>query len=104
MSTMAPARAAQLLFLLLMVILMVNGTPVRSLRISLVTSEEGVFVGKGPSVSVGEVVQVPVPPEPLPKSEPDAEEAFVSCFLQELTNGAMVAKPSAPMNPFFKKS
>ena len=62
------------------------------------TNDEGVFVGKGPAVSAGDVVQVPefVPPEVL--------AASALSFLHALASGAMAAKPKAAIKPFFKKS
>jgi len=59
MSTSAPESAAQLFFEFVIEILMVSNTPVRSALISLRAREEGVCVGKGPSVSVGATMQVP---------------------------------------------
>src|SRR5690349_20149246 len=59
MSTSAPESAAQLFFELVIEMLMVSNTPVLSALISLRNREEGVCVGKGPSVSVGATVQVP---------------------------------------------
>ena len=111
MSTIAPDKAAQLLFLLLIVILIVNATPVRSLLISFVTSDEGLLVGKGPSVSVGEVVQLPlvvpveVPvdvPVEVPVLVPESEVASLS-FLQP-ASGAIALMPNAAIKPFLKKS
>ena len=95
---MAPASAAQLLFILLTVILIVSGTPVLSLLISPLTNEDGDFVGKGPAVSVGDRGQGPVE---LP--EPTDVSLFVSLsLLQEFARGA---RTDSPMNarPFFKK-
>src|SRR5690349_13919481 len=103
MSTMAPAKAAQLALALLMVILMVSGTPVRSLRISAVTSDEGVCVGKGPAVSVGEVVQLPSELVPAFELEIDVVVRPESSFLQALIRGATVPTPKAARKPFFKK-
>src|SRR5690349_11181199 len=100
---MAPARAAQLLFLLLIVILIVNGTPVRSLRISFVTREEGDLVGKGPAVSAGEVVQEPgvvVVPVPVPVSV--SVPFKMSSLLQAPASGAMAASPKTA-RVFLKK-
>src|SRR5215217_3417988 len=99
---MVPASAAQLLLLLLTVKLMVRGTPVRSLVMVLFSKEEGVFVGKGPAVSTGDVVHTPdavfvVVPDP--EVEPAAS---TSALLQALVNGAMAARPRKA-KLFFKK-
>jgi hypothetical protein len=66
-STIAPAKAAQLAFLFWMVMFIVNGTPVRSLVISDFTNDEGLLVGNGPAVSDGVTLQVEEPEE-LPVS------------------------------------
>ena len=85
---------------------MVNATPVLSPVISLFTSVLGDLVGKGPSVSVGVVVQVPeVEPEPVDVEsvpEVELEELPDVSFLQAFANGAIAAKPNAA-NPFFRK-
>jgi hypothetical protein len=85
---------------------MVKATPVLSLLISDRTNELGVLVGKGPAVSVGEVVQVVelVPPV----EEPDPDVVSVSelpevSFLQAFAKGAIAARPRAA-NPFFKNN
>jgi hypothetical protein len=102
---MAPDNAAQLFVRLLMVILIVSGTPVRSLLISLLTSEEGDFVGKGPAVSMGDVEQEPDVVVSVLPSVLVLEEAVLSfSFLHALANGATDANPRAAMKPFFKKS
>ena len=80
---------------MLMVSLMISGMPVLSLVISDVTRLDGVFVGNGPAVSVGEVVQVPLsfvvdPPSPA-----------TSSFLHELTSGMTKAAPRVAI-PFLK--
>ena len=80
---------------------MVNGTPVRSDRISVSTSDDGVLVGKGPSVSEGVTVQLPVV-VPVDVPVPDVEAASTSVFVQPV-NGITMLMPSA-VNPFFKKS
>src|SRR5689334_4935151 len=98
MSTSTPDRAAQLLFLFLIVILTVKATPVLSSLISDRTYELGDFVGNGPSVSVGETVQEPEEP---PELESVSSVESVS-FLQALANGAIAARPRAA-NPFFRK-
>ena len=85
---------------------MVKATPVLSLLISDRTSVLGVLVGKGPSVSVGEVVQVV---ELVPPVEVESEvvvsvlELPSVLFLQASAKGAIAARPRAA-NPFFKKS
>jgi hypothetical protein len=82
---------------------MVNATPVLSPTIFDFTNELGVLVGKGPSVSVGEVVQVV---ELLPPVEPEVvlvSELPELSFLQALARGTIAARPRAA-NPFFKKS
>jgi hypothetical protein len=84
---------------------MVNGTPVLSPIILLVTNEEGVFVGNGPSVSEGVVVQLPdeVVPDVVP--DPDVVEVVpVLCLVQELSNGKTTVKPKSVAPPFFIKS
>lgn len=85
-----------------MVILMVKGTPVLSLVISVITNEDGDFVGNGPSVSDDVEVQVPVvPPEPV--SVPELDPDPVS-FLQELASGATKAAIPKADIPLRKKS
>lgn len=103
MSTIAPAKAAQLLLRLFTVILIVNGTPMRSLVIVLVTSDEGDLVGKGPAVSEGVAVQAS---DVDPVVSLDVEllpDVKVSSLLQECANGAMVARPKTA-RLFFRKS
>jgi hypothetical protein len=84
----------------------VNATPVLSLLISDCASVLGDLVGKGPSVSVGDVVQVValLPPveEPVPEVSVSVVLPEVS-FLQALAKGTIAARPRAA-NPFFKKS
>jgi len=95
------------LFLLLIVILTVRGTPALSLTILEVTKLEGVFVGKGPSVSVGATVHEPEEePEPGVEPEPDVVAAVPATsvsFLQAVYKGATNATPKAAIQ-FFKKS
>jgi hypothetical protein len=83
-----------------------SGIPVLSLRISFVTREDGVFVGKGPAVSDGETVHEP---ELVPVADPLVEEpgallAIVAVSFAQPASGASVAKPNAAINPFLKKS
>jgi hypothetical protein len=81
---------------------MVKATPVLSLVISLLTSEEGVLVGKGPSVSVGLTVHDPEEvPDPVPElvSEPLVLLPVVSL---PQARGATAIMPNAA-NPFLKK-
>ena len=86
---MAPASAAQLVFLFCMVMFTASGTPVLSSIILLRWYEEGWCVGNGPCVSVGASVQAPV-------------VVVVPSFLQAFINGATATKPNA-VKLFFKK-
>jgi hypothetical protein len=92
-------------FRLLTVIFIENGKPARSLLISFVTSDEGDFVGKGPAVSVGDMLHEPddVPPS-VPEPVPDSIVSVRSLLLHEPTSGVTAAKPKAAMMPFFKKA
>ena len=82
-----------------MVNLIVKSTPVLSSLISLRTSEEGVFVGKGPSVSDGLTVQSPVVVVPPVVSV--VSGVVTSSF--EHAKGTMLARPKTA-RPFLKKS
>jgi hypothetical protein len=98
----APASAAQLAFEFLMVMLTANNTPDLSSRISERTYDEGVCVGKGPSVSVGVTAQLPEPvPVPVPDPEPELE--VTSAFLQAawMIKGTEVAPISMLRRNFF---
>src|SRR5436190_22148415 len=87
MSTIAPSRIAQPLFLLRIVSFTVSATPVLSDRMSAIASDEGLFVGNGPSVSVGVIGQDPL-------------LSAVSSFL----HAAMKGNTTAPIPSFFKNS
>lgn len=67
MSTSAPARAAQPVLLLAMVMVAVSRWPALPSRMSPRTYEAGILVGNGPSVSVGATAQLlaPVPVVPV---------------------------------------
>lgn len=78
------------------VILMVSATPVRSDRISPFTKDEGVLVGKGPAVSVGDTEQ-----EPLPVLPP-VSVVVMESFLHACASGTMAEAPKAAINPFFR--
>jgi hypothetical protein len=82
---------------------MVKATPVLSPVISLFTSVLGDLVGKGPSVSVGETVQLLLLEESVPEEELELSSLLPEFFLQLPASGAMAASPKAA-NPFFKKS
>jgi hypothetical protein len=108
MSTIAPAKAAQLAFLFWIVMFIVSGTPVLSLVISDFTNDEGLLVGNGPAVSDGVTLQVEETEE-LPVSvawvlSVTLESVDESSSLpQELIMG--IAKDPNPTNPNpFKKS
>ncbi len=77
---------------------MVKATPVRSSLISLRTKEEGVFVGKGPSVSVGVTVQLP---EVVVVVVEEVEVVDAVSFLQALMAGITMPIPNAA-SPFRK--
>jgi hypothetical protein len=77
---------------------MLNATPVLSSRISVRIKDDGVMVGKGPAVSVGETVQLP---DPLP--EPEPLPLPVSVVLVFLQAAKITGADAAPMNMFFKK-
>ena len=79
---------------------MIKGTPDRSLRISFVTRDEGFFVGNGPAVSVGEIVQAPEPPVSVPSR---VDGSVTVSFLQPGAIGAIIARPRAA-KLFFKKA
>ena len=68
-------------------------------------SDEGDFVGKGPAVSVGDMLHEPddVPPS-VPEPAPDSIVSVRSLLLHEPTSGVTAAKPRAAMIPFFKKA
>jgi hypothetical protein len=94
---MAPDKAEQLVLVFFIVILIVKATPVLSRRISDLTNEEGVMVGKGPAVSVGDTVQVPepeLPPELLPELLLATES-----FLQA---SRIIGTEAAPIRKFFR--
>ena len=98
MSTITPAKAAQLLLVFFTVIVIVNPMPVLSSRISDLTRDEGVMVGNGPAVSVGAITQVPEE-LPLPELVLELLLETISLFLQaSINNGTDVA----PINKFFK--
>ena len=88
------------MFVFSIVNFMVKATPVLSSRISLLTKDEGDFVGKGPSVSLGDTVQEPLVVPPV-VSVPVSGDAV--SFLHEFTKGTMPAMPNAA-RPFLKKS
>jgi hypothetical protein len=99
---MAPAKIAQLALVFLMVILIVNPTPVLSLTIFAVTNDEGDLVGNGPAVSVEVTVQV-VEVEPpvlvaVVVSVATDEELLLS-LLQALITGMVNAPNPANPNP-----
>ena len=110
MSTKAPDTAAQLLLELLMIILMVNATPVCPSTILLLTYDEGDLVGYGPAVSDALAVQEVLVVELLLEEEllllEDEVlevllvEGVAVSFLQELARGAIKATPSAAIPPF----
>ncbi len=94
---MAPARAAQLPFVFLIVILIVNATPVLSSFISDLTNDEGVIVGNGPAVSEGDTVQLPDPVS-VPVSLPSSKSSFLqACRI----NGTDVAPIRNCLRNFF---
>lgn len=95
---MAPCNAAQLLLVFRMVAFIVNATPVLSSRISVRTNDDGVMVGNGPAVSVGETEQ-----ELLPEPLPDDDPLPVSVALVFLHAAKITGADAAPMNMFFKK-
>jgi hypothetical protein len=99
---MAFAKAAQLLFVFLIVILIVKATPVLSSLISDLTNDEGVIVGKGPAVSEGDTEQLPLPP-PEPVSVPVSVSVVVrSSFLQACNiSGTDVAPMKNCLRNFF---
>ena len=91
---MASFNAAQSVSLFT-VILMVSATPVLSDRISAFTNVEGVLVGKGPAVSVGDTAHDPLP-VPLPVS------VVMESFLQACASGKIAEAPKAAINPFLR--
>jgi len=105
MSTIDPDRPLQLSFVFLIVIFIVNATPVLSNRISDLTSDDGDLVGKGPAVSVGDTVQdpelVPVPVS-VPVVVPVPEVELRSSFLQAASiTGTDVAPIRKLLRNFF---
>jgi len=79
--------------------LIVNATPVLSSRISDLTNDEGVIVGKGPAVSVGVTEQEPEPdPVLVLVSVPDVVEVISSFLHAAIITGTDVA----PIRKFFR--
>ncbi|WP_431243482.1 hypothetical protein ACQ9BO_02280 [Flavobacterium sp. P21] len=91
-------EVAQLAFVFLIVILIVNATPVRSIVILDFTKDEGVIVGNGPAVSDGVTEQSPEDdPEPEDESVLVEESDETSSLLHELMIG--IAKDEIPIKP-----
>jgi hypothetical protein len=78
--------------------LIVNATPVLSDLISDLTSDDGVIVGNGPAVSVGDTVQLPEP-LPLPEPEPDPLPEEEVSFLQA---SKIIGTDAAPIKNCFR--
>jgi len=79
--------------------LIVNATPLLSSRISDLTNDEGVIVGKGPAVSEGVTEQEPEPdPVLVLVSVPDVVEVISSFLHAAIITGTDVA----PIRKFFR--
>src|SRR6218665_306499 len=90
MSTIAPSKAAQPALALLMVRLIVNGIPLRSLTMLVLTKADGVCVGNGPAVSL--------------LVDPQSDAALLSCIVFDRNKaGAVTTMPKNP-KPFLIKS